>query len=248
MARKKSHKKAEKPEKKAGRKKRGVRISEIPGEVNIERSPFRLKGKIRYLSTDIDVLRSYVLEKKKVKLSTVAKKFDVPEKIAEDWGKILEDHQMIDMHYPVAGEPVLKVHVPKGKEAKKPPNKKGKPGVNKLSVISKLLRTRLSKKKILIIAELIVLCEILIYIFIVNPHLRNNLVPTLNYQLGNLPANIMNIPNYFSGSNLPINPIYFAIGIIIVVFWIAAAALHKRKKKASAKKQEKKHKSRIKHR
>ena len=54
-----------------------IEITEIPGQVSLERSPFKLRGKIKYLSTGIDALEKYVLEKKCVTLADAAKKFGV---------------------------------------------------------------------------------------------------------------------------------------------------------------------------
>lgn len=205
---------------------------EIPGQVSLERSPFRLKGKIKYLSTDIDRLYSYVLERKKIKLSVVAKKFNVKKELVEEWGSILEEHRMIEMHYPVAGEPTLRIPSPKKEKAKKPEkDKKGKKHKKK----GRPLHLRLTKKRLLIMAEIIALGEIMIYIFLVNTHLRDNFIPTLNYQLANLPANIMNLPSYITGLNMSINPIYFLIGILIVIFWMAAALMKSKKKKITVK-------------
>jgi hypothetical protein len=207
-------------------KKPGVMITEIPGQVSLERSPFKLKGNIKYLSTNIDAMQNYVLEKKVVKLADAARKFGVPKKNIEEWGRILEDHNMIEMHYPVTGEPTfritgydklrrgLKRH---GKEKKeRAPHKPRMP--------------RLTKKRIMIIAEIVSLGELLIYIFLVNPHLRNNFIPTVNYQITNLPANIANMPNYLSSTG--INPLYFLLAGVLLVFSIIVAIIARRKKKS----------------
>lgn len=248
--------------------RRGVRISEIPGEVKLERSPFKLKGRIQYLSTDIDSLINFVLENKKVKLSEAASKFGVPEKIVEDWARILEDHKMMDLHYPITGEPVLKVHEPKKswkerkaekeklkeleKEKKAALKAAGKPipdeTKEKHPNEHKPGKSRFTKKRIFIMAEIIILAEVLIYIFVVNPHLRDSFLPTLNYQIANLPQNIMNLPQTLSsavsalfGRQLLINPIYFVLGFLIIAIWIIVAIIRKRKKSSFAREWRKKH-------
>ena len=228
MAKARKTRKARKEANALRKEKPETGIYEIPGQVSLERSPFRLRGRIKYLSTDIDRLYSHVAQNKSVKLSAAAKKFRVKKELVEEWGSILEDHHMIEMHYPVAGEPTLRIPAPKKEKPKKTkeekkPKKKGKP-----------LHLKFTKKRLLIIAEIIILGEILIYIFLVNPHLRENFIPTLNYQLTNLPANIMNLPSYISGLDMSINPLYFVIGIIIVIFWMAIT-LHRKEKKASLK-------------
>jgi hypothetical protein len=221
------------------KEKAGIRVSEIPGQVSLERSPFKLRGKIRYLSTDIDSLYTHVLENKSVRLPSAARRFRVSRETIEEWGKILEDHHMIELHYPVAGEPTLRVPRPRGARGKKPREKKEKKP-------RKPLHLKLTKKRLLIMAEIIILGELFIYIFLVNPHLRENFMPTLNYQLSNLPAHVMNLPSYLSGllgsllgREMLINPLYFIIGIIIVVFWMAAALMQKRKKSQQKAKQPK---------
>ncbi len=237
----KGKKKTRKPRKERQEKPSKERdLEEIPGQVSITRSPFKLTGKIKYLSTDIDSLHKLVLEKGVIKLADAAKRFKTTKKNVEDWGNILEDHKMIEMHYPVAGEPTLmapgyRKHRHDGKNKPKEKKKGGKPHLPKL----KLPVPRLTRKRMMIMAEVVILGELLIYIFMVNPHLRNNFIPTLNYQISNLPANIMNLPAWlsglagsFSGSNMLINPIYFVIAILLVVFWVAVVMINRRKKKA----------------
>jgi hypothetical protein len=261
----KNVKKASPPKPESQEQKRGVRITEIPGEVRIERSPFKLKGKIKYLSTDIDSLHAFVLEKKKVTLTQAAAKYQVTRSTAEDWGKILEDHRMIELHYPVAGEPILRVIQPKGQRRKKKKDKEeekkskeeipkyeesvipsgkspeGKPQEFKPKGPGLGRFKKFTKKRIFIMAEIILLGELFIYIFFVNPHLRNNFIPTLNYQITNLIPNMVNLPNYISGRDLLINPIYFILGIIIVSFWIAVAIVQKRKKPSYSREWKKRH-------
>ena len=246
---------------------RGVRISEIPGEVKLERSPFKLSGRIQYLSTDIDALRNYVIEKKRVKLSEAAAKFNVSKNIIEDWGSILEDHHILDMHYPVAGEPTLKVHEHKKswkekkaereklKQLKREDKEALKTGkIPKGSSTEsgeqghKSWKPKFTKKRIFIMAEIIILAEVLIYIFAVNPHLRDNFLPTLNYQIANLPQNLIGLPQHISniisslfGRQMLINPIYFVIGLLFVVFWIAVVLIQKRKKSAFTRDWKKRH-------
>lgn len=230
-------KKQEKPGEgpKAGKEERpGVRVSEIPGQVSLERSPFKLSGNIQYLSTDIDSLYSYVLENKSVGISAAAKRFKVGNETIEEWGRILEDHHMLELHYPVAGEPTLRIPTPRGVKTRKHKDKKEK---KKGKKPGKPMHLRLTRKRLLIMAEIIVLGELFIYIFLVNPHLRDNFIPTLNYQITNFIPNLMNLPNYLSGRSLLINPLYFLIGIIIVVFWIALVIMNKRKKAEKKPKQ-----------
>jgi hypothetical protein len=200
-----------------------TQITEIPGQVSLERSPFKLKGNIRYLSTDIDSLYKLVLEKKRVRLDAAARSLKVKKEIVEEWGSILEDHHMAVLHYPVAGEASISLpgkseHKAKHKEAKA---EKGKHGH---------LRPRLTLRRVVIMGEIVALGELLIYIFLVNPNLRNNFLPTLTGTLGNLPGAMSSLMDRLSGNPMGINPLYFVIGIIVVVFWIVIVALRKQKK------------------
>ncbi len=69
---------------------------------------FNIKTSGRITETDFDRLVNIVNQAETVKLSTVAKMFNITEKKAEEWGKILESHELLIMHYPAFGEPELK--------------------------------------------------------------------------------------------------------------------------------------------
>lgn len=87
----------------------------------------RENGKVIYLETSVDKLLDLVKKEKVIKFSDAAKKLNVNEKQIEEWGKILEDHKLIELDYPVVGKPVLifrEKSVKKIKEKKKP-SKKG---------------------------------------------------------------------------------------------------------------------------
>ncbi len=58
--------------------------------------------------TAFDKLVDYVNEKETVKISQIAKIFKISAKEAEDWGKILQNHNLLHVHYPTFGEPELK--------------------------------------------------------------------------------------------------------------------------------------------
>jgi hypothetical protein len=240
MARKR---KTQKPSGPGPPRKEETRVHDIPGQVSIERSPFRLRGRVSYLSTDIDGLYGYVKQQKSVKLSAAARKFGVSRELIEGWGGILEDHRMIEMHYPVTGEPLLRIPAA-GKDKAKKPQKPGKKSRKR----PRPRHLRFTKKRLLIMAEIVVLGNLLIYIFLVNQHLRSNFIPTLIYQIANLPFSIANLPDYImglltqlSGRGMPINPLYFMIGMIIVIFWIAAVFMQKRKEKAYVRDWRKRH-------
>lgn len=77
-------------------------------------------GKVFLLETDVDRVLDAITKKDRIKASKLARTFKVPRSKIEEWGIILEDHKLIDMHYPPFGEPILMVKklkkVKKGKK------------------------------------------------------------------------------------------------------------------------------------
>lgn len=55
----------------------------------------------------LDELFEFVVRNKKVKLKDAAKKFGVHEGLVEQWARILQDYELIDVHYPEKGEPLM---------------------------------------------------------------------------------------------------------------------------------------------
>lgn len=68
---------------------------------------------VLYVETSVDKLLRMVKEKGMVRLKDAAKAFGVPKERIEEWGNILEDHKLIEMHYPPMGSAVLRVKKPK---------------------------------------------------------------------------------------------------------------------------------------
>ncbi len=81
-----------------------------------------------YLETDVDKLYEMIKKGGIVKVKRAAKKFKVKEDRIEEWGRILEEHDLAILHYPPFGDPVLilKKFKPKAgvKKPRKPRNKK----------------------------------------------------------------------------------------------------------------------------
>ena len=75
-------------------------------------------GKGIFLETDVDRLLDAITKKGRIKASELAGIFKVPRSKIEEWGIILEDHKLIEMHYPPFGEPVLMVRKLKKKGKK----------------------------------------------------------------------------------------------------------------------------------
>jgi len=71
---------------------------------------WKVKNKMPHLETDVDRLLNLIKEKGEISISEAAKKFGVEEGKIEEWGKILEEHKLIKMHYPPIGNPLLKIY------------------------------------------------------------------------------------------------------------------------------------------
>lgn len=83
-------------------KKQKVKIKTKDKEENSEKNTVIAKSN-KY-QTDLDKLYEMVEKKGKVKLQDVAKKFKISLEKAEEWAKILENHEMITLNYPAFGE------------------------------------------------------------------------------------------------------------------------------------------------
>jgi hypothetical protein len=70
-----------------------------------------------FLETDVDKLYQIVKNENFIKISDAAKRFNLPKEKIEEWGNILESHELIKMHYPAFGEPILILKAKKTKRA-----------------------------------------------------------------------------------------------------------------------------------
>lgn len=64
-------------------------------------------SKTLVLETTIDKLYKMVIKQKRVEISDAAKMFGVKEELIIEWGKILEEHDLVELHYPAFGKPFL---------------------------------------------------------------------------------------------------------------------------------------------
>lgn len=62
-----------------------------------------------FLETNIDKLYSLIKEKKSISIDDAAKKFGLTEHIIEEWCRMLEEHGMIELHYPAFGKPEIRI-------------------------------------------------------------------------------------------------------------------------------------------
>jgi len=87
-------------------------VSKISGKVmkpaNVEtKTPVAEERGGDYLETDIDKLYRIISKNGMVRVTDAAKTLKVPKSKIEEWGRILEEHELIMLHYPPFGEPVL---------------------------------------------------------------------------------------------------------------------------------------------
>jgi hypothetical protein len=68
--------------------------------------------------TDLDILYDVLKEKKKIKVSTAAKAFNVDKKIINEWCDILEEGNLATMNYPKMSEPEITLIEEKNEERK----------------------------------------------------------------------------------------------------------------------------------
>jgi hypothetical protein len=173
---------------------------------------------IPYLETNIDKLYNLVSEKKSVSFEEAAEKFDVDKAQIASWAKILEDHKLARLHYPVYGTPVIFAKEPDsdrkifGEETAKKKKPSGK-GPKLLAVI--------------IPGVLLVFLGV---IMIVN----NPTTITIRSQITSLSGKILAPFNFL---RYPLNIITPA-AIIIAIIWIAFSARRRRRMRKADEKKE----------
>jgi hypothetical protein len=211
----------------------------LVSQLDTRKPAYKIAGKTSQIETGIDKLHRLVREKGKIRLSEAASSLGVSEEIILEWGEILEEHKLIELHYPIAGKPILGVlrrKLPKPEKGKKEKKKEKKPAIP--------AKKRFTKKVILIYIEIIALGELLIYIFLVNRYLSMNFVPTLRFHLDGFVSYIMNLPGALASGNLPAllyQPMYLAfLVILLAVIVLIIALIARRKPKMYVKKPEKK--------
>jgi len=65
------------------------------------------KKENEYLETDVDKLYEMVKRNGVIKVTEAAKRLKVKIEQVEEWGRILEEHDLALLHYPPFGDPVL---------------------------------------------------------------------------------------------------------------------------------------------
>jgi Na+-transporting methylmalonyl-CoA/oxaloacetate decarboxylase gamma subunit len=212
---------------------------------------YTITGKPPKIETSADRLYEMVKQKGSVRLSEAAKELGVSEETVIKWGEILEEHRMIELHYPMAGKPRLGIIKPKLRRGVKEKKEK-KPGIPK--------KRRFTKKVIFIYLEIIALGELLIYIFLINRYLSMNFLPTVRFHFDGFVTYLTNLINVLLAGNfsafaqvLLMHPMYLGFLIILIVIIILIILLiiksrkpklymkeEKRPEKKEEKKEEKK--------
>ena len=90
-----------------------IPVPEKPKEEKPKQKPPQketsLAEQINKLETNIDRLYRLVKERGEIKVSEAAKIFRVGKTEIEKWGQVLQDHNLVELHYPLIGEAVLRV-------------------------------------------------------------------------------------------------------------------------------------------
>ncbi len=68
----------------------------------------KVTAKLIKHETDLDRVYNIIKEKKAVKISEITSQFNISKKQAEDWASILEKYGLIEIYYPMLGEPELR--------------------------------------------------------------------------------------------------------------------------------------------
>lgn len=80
-------------------------------QINFKKSEIDIKNieisKGKAYVTDIDRFYEMIRQNKKIHLRKITIALDMPKKIAEEWSKILQEHGLIKIAYPVFGGPEL---------------------------------------------------------------------------------------------------------------------------------------------
>ncbi|RLJ06411.1 MAG: hypothetical protein DRP13_00910 [Candidatus Aenigmatarchaeota archaeon] len=149
-----------------------------------------------YIETEIDKLFSLVKKKGIVGFSEAAKKFSVSENEVEEWAKILEEHKLVKLHYPIGKEPEI-IYSETAKNMKSKKKRKGKPSKITGFVVSGM--------------SVAILCIYLAYVYTVD-NLRNyNIRAVINEK-----ASVFT--NYISRLPYPLNrPVVFILTILIII-------------------------------
>ncbi|MCX6814214.1 MAG: hypothetical protein NTY20_00970, partial [Candidatus Aenigmarchaeota archaeon] len=161
-------------------------------------------GKIPYLETSIDKFYHLVKERKRINFYDAAKEYGVNRDQIASWARILEDHKLAKVHYPVFGSPVVLIETEKPKKEEEREEEKPKKKAPKIIIA--------------LIGGLMVFFG---YVMLVS----NPFTITMRSQLASI---IGRLTGLFAIFPYPLNIITPVI-IIIALLWLVAGLRHKRK-------------------
>jgi Mn-dependent DtxR family transcriptional regulator len=64
------------------------------------------------ITTPLDKLLDLVMKRGRIRIKDAAKSFGVSRAQIDEWAKILEEHGLVEIHYPPVGEPELRKKQP----------------------------------------------------------------------------------------------------------------------------------------
>lgn len=77
-------------------------------KVPVSQIAFAEKGTAQRVETPLDELLELIMKRGSVSTALAAKEFKVKENQIEEWARVLEEHDLIEIHYPAFGKPLLK--------------------------------------------------------------------------------------------------------------------------------------------
>ena len=110
-------------------KRKTVKSPNSEKEIFSGRSVERKKadGNIPYIETNIDKFYDLVKERERINFYDAAREFRVDKEQIVSWARILEDHKLAKVHYPVFGSPVILIE----RERPKKEGEEGEKGTEK---------------------------------------------------------------------------------------------------------------------
>lgn len=102
---------------KRGKEAKMTKIKKPIAPQRVEKATEKAKGEkpkadmkiYKTIETNIDKLYKMILERGSLGLYSAARDIGVSVELIEEWGKVLEEHKMIEMHYPPFGKAILRV-------------------------------------------------------------------------------------------------------------------------------------------
>ncbi|MFH1364214.1 MAG: hypothetical protein ABIH52_01020 [Candidatus Aenigmatarchaeota archaeon] len=179
------------------------------------------------IETGADKLLDIVESEKNITLEKVANDLNLDLKIIEDWARVLEEHDLIKMHYPIFGKPMLRTLDYKTEKHKKKEKGDVKPVKDKkLDLTNKFEKRKKPSKKPPII--IIILFLIILFFYLGN---IGNLPPAMNVVVKNTTNTLTTALKPVLDLLDPIlnNRFYFELSIIIIIVVIVILIILKKK-------------------